>query len=278
MDRISISLCSTLMTWFDGLAFLTWGRARRYANMHERVFADYWGIQYNNAGPLAFALGGDTLERVEGPHAFLTWPGERFRYGSLPGDAPRDHAWICFRGPRVARWARAGLLDAARRPTLSPVLQPGLFIQGMEEAISCLASRPARHDRAVHALEGLLLQLAEQEAARRRPGRLDAELDALGAAMDAGFGDAWDFDAEARRLCVSSSHFRRLFNERLGCAPGRYLLLRRLERAAGLLRDTDESVRDIAAGLGFCDVYYFTRQFTRRFHLPPARYRREHAG
>jgi AraC-like DNA-binding protein len=278
MDGISTTLCWTIMTWFDGLSFITWGRSRQYTAMHERRFEDYWGIQYNNAGPLRFALGGEALRRVEGPHAFISFPGERFRYGILPGDIPRDHLWLCFRGPRVRRFISSGLLAADRRPALRPVLQPGLFLQGMEEALACLEAHPARLDRAVHAVEGLLLQLGEQEAARHRPGRLDARLDALGRAMADGFGEEWDFDEEARRLCVSPSHFRRLFRSRFGCAPRQFLLQRRLERAASLLREGDESVQAIASELGFCDVYYFTRQFARRFHLPPARYRREYAG
>jgi AraC-like DNA-binding protein len=141
---------------------------------------------------------------------------------------------------------------------------------------ACLAAEPIRHEKAVHLLEGLLLQLQEQDRMRRRPGRFDEPIEALGRAMSGDFLRTWDFTEEARRMYLSPSHFRRLFHERFGCAPRQYLLRRRLEHAAGLLRTGEESIQAISASVGFCDVYYFTRQFTKQFHLPPARYRREY--
>jgi AraC-like DNA-binding protein len=278
MDAIIITLCVLLMNYYGGLTFITWGRSRRYITMHDRVFDDYFGIQYNNAGPLRFAQGREALHSVEGPYAFVSFPGERFRYGTLPGDEPRDHLWVCFRGPRVKRFTSSGLLSIDKRPYLRPVLQPGLFLQGLEDVHACLAAEPVRQARAVYLIEGLLLQLHEQDRMQRRPGRFDQPMETLGRALSGDFLRTWDFTDEARRMCLSPSHFRRLFHERFGCAPRQYLLRRRLEHAAGLLRTGNESIQAIASSVGFCDVYYFTRQFSKQLHLPPARYRREYVG
>ncbi|MEO7197376.1 MAG: helix-turn-helix transcriptional regulator, partial [Solirubrobacterales bacterium] len=63
--------------------------------------------------------------------------------------------------------------------------------------------------------------------------------------------------------------FRRAFGE----SPHVYLLTRRLERAASLLRNTDHSVTDICFSVGLRSLGSFTTSFTRTFGLSPAAYR-----
>ena len=58
-----------------------------------------------------------------------------------------------------------------------------------------------------------------------------------------------------------------------GRAPHRYLLTRRLERAAALLRNTDRTVADICLMAGFTSVGSFTTSFGRTFGLSPTAYR-----
>ena len=58
--------------------------------------------------------------------------------------------------------------------------------------------------------------------------------------------------------------------------PHRYLLSRRLERAAALLRNTDRSVADICFTVGLRSVGSFTTSFGRAFGLSPTAYRTAH--
>ena len=64
--------------------------------------------------------------------------------------------------------------------------------------------------------------------------------------MDAASHEAWPVRRLARVSGVSEAHFARSFKEAFGVPPHRYLLTRRLERAAALLRDTDLSITEIA--------------------------------
>jgi AraC-like DNA-binding protein len=52
-----------------------------------------------------------------------------------------------------------------------------------------------------------------------------------------------------------------------------YVLTRRLERAASMLRTTDRSVADICIAVGLDSIGSFTTSFTRMFGRPPTAYR-----
>ena len=72
---------------------------------------------------------------------------------------------------------------------------------------------------------------------------------------------------------LSRAHFSREFRRAFGESPHAYLLTRRLERAAALLRTTDRSVADICFSVGLQSVGSFTTCFTRTYGVPPTAYR-----
>jgi AraC-like DNA-binding protein len=72
---------------------------------------------------------------------------------------------------------------------------------------------------------------------------------------------------------LSRAHFSREFRRVYGESPHAYLLTRRLERAAALLRATDRSVADICFSVGLQSVGSFTTSFTRTYGLSPTAYR-----
>jgi AraC-like DNA-binding protein len=77
----------------------------------------------------------------------------------------------------------------------------------------------------------------------------------------------------ARAAGLSRAHFSREFRRTYGEPPHTYLLTRRLERAAALLRMTDRSVTDICFSVGLQSVGSFTTSFTRTYGVPPNTYR-----
>src|SRR5947208_12454155 len=90
--------------------------------------------------------------------------------------------------------------------------------------------------------------------------------------------DAWYFqplgvDDLARAAGLSRAHFSREFRRAFGVAPHAYLLTRRLERAAALLRTTDRTVAEICLDVGLQGVGSFTTSFTRTFGRSPTAYR-----
>jgi AraC-like DNA-binding protein len=80
-------------------------------------------------------------------------------------------------------------------------------------------------------------------------------------------------DDMARAAGLSRAHFSRAFRAAFGEPPHAYLLTRRLERAASLLRTTDRTVADICLSVGLQSIGSFTTSFTRSFGRPPTAYR-----
>ena len=72
---------------------------------------------------------------------------------------------------------------------------------------------------------------------------------------------------------LSRAHFSTAFRRAYGEPPHVYLLTRRLERAASLLRNTDRSIADICLSVGLSSLGSFTTSFTRAYGLSPAAYR-----
>ena len=90
---------------------------------------------------------------------------------------------------------------------------------------------------------------------------------------DARYFEPLDVDDLARAAGLSRAHFSREFKRAFGESPHGYLLTRRLERAAALLRNTDRSVADICFSVGLQSVGSFTTSFTRTFGVSPTAYR-----
>jgi AraC-like DNA-binding protein len=72
---------------------------------------------------------------------------------------------------------------------------------------------------------------------------------------------------------LSRAHFSRQFKQTFGESPHQYLLTRRLERAATLLRTTDWTVAAICFAVGAQSVGSFTTSFRRLFGRTPLAYR-----
>ncbi len=90
---------------------------------------------------------------------------------------------------------------------------------------------------------------------------------------DAHYAEPLDVDDLAAAAGLSRAHFSREFRRAFGDSPHGYLLTRRLERAAALLRTTDHSVAEICLNVGLVSVGSFTTSFKRMFGETPTAYR-----
>jgi AraC-like DNA-binding protein len=93
---------------------------------------------------------------------------------------------------------------------------------------------------------------------------------------DARYFEPLDVDDMARAAGLSRAHFSREFRRAFGEPPHAYLLTRRLERAAALLRATDRSVADVCLSVGLQSIGSFTTSFTRTYGMSPTAYRAKH--
>jgi AraC-like DNA-binding protein len=90
---------------------------------------------------------------------------------------------------------------------------------------------------------------------------------------DARYAQPLDVDEMAGAAGLSRAHFSREFRRTFGESPHGYLLTRRLERAAALLRNTDRSVAEICVSVGLQSLGSFTSSFGRVYGRSPSAYR-----
>jgi AraC-like DNA-binding protein len=91
--------------------------------------------------------------------------------------------------------------------------------------------------------------------------------------VDARYAGRVDVAEMAAAAGLSRAHFSREFRRAFGESPHHYLLSRRLERAAALLRMTDWTVGEICVEVGLSSVGSFTTSFGRAFGRTPTAYR-----
>ncbi len=74
---------------------------------------------------------------------------------------------------------------------------------------------------------------------------------------------------------LSVSHFGRAFKQSFGCAPYKFMLKMRMERARALLLENNAPLSQIALQCGMCDQSHLNRTFRETFGKSPGAFRRE---
>ncbi len=131
------------------------------------------------------------------------------------------------------------------------------------------------------AVEGLVLELlalaarlrkASTIGAERRPPRWLAEARAL---LHDRYRENLRLGDIATAVGVHPVHLARVFRLSYGMPVGSYARGLRLTWAAGRLRDSGDSIAQIALEAGFFDQSHFTRAFKQHFGRTPLAYRRD---
>ena len=93
-------------------------------------------------------------------------------------------------------------------------------------------------------------------------------------AMQTQLSKRWTVVALARLAGMSRPVYARKFAEALGESPLRYLTRHRMRRAVQLLTDTELSLSEVAARVGYVSEFAFNRAFKRHYFVAPGGYRR----
>jgi AraC-like DNA-binding protein len=93
--------------------------------------------------------------------------------------------------------------------------------------------------------------------------------------LEADVSKYWTVDRLARAVGLSRPVLAREFVRALGLSPMRYLTGRRMQLAAQLLENTDASLSEVAAQVGYASEFAFGRAFKQHHGVAPGRFRRE---
>lgn len=179
------------------------------------------------------------LDRLE-VAAFALAPGylDRLLEGRAPAAPDLLAERRCHDDPALSALARR--VVAAMRGRVPPAHGEALCLQLALHLLRAHAGRSVRRPR------GRLGAAAARRVAERIAADPAGELTVAALARTAGFSDA---------------HFARLFRNTFGQPPHRYILHRRVERAAALVREGRMGLPEIALAAGFCDQAHLTHAF-----------------
>jgi AraC-like DNA-binding protein len=207
----------------------------------------------------------------------LVFPEIAHAYGPLPG-GEWTQIYVVFDGPQFHLWREQGLLSPKR-----PVLRLGSVDYWRQRLHEVVSAEPLQSAGApLRALGRFLQVLAEMIAtdaeSARQTGRevwLEKSLRLLGDRGAAG----WLTPQEvARQVGLNYENFRKRFAQLTGGSPGRHQKRRRLEWACAAIYHGEQSLKEIAGSLGFCDVFHFSKAFKQEIGTTPSEYRRRARG
>lgn len=104
---------------------------------------------------------------------------------------------------------------------------------------------------------------------------VDPEKPAIQQIMEANFCHNLSLEEFAKLCNRSLSTFKRDFKKLFRVSPGKWLLTKRLEYAAVLLRNSTANISQIAFECGFEDLSHFSKAFKEKFDVPPLQFRQE---
>jgi signal transduction histidine kinase/AraC-like DNA-binding protein/ABC-type sugar transport system substrate-binding protein len=121
--------------------------------------------------------------------------------------------------------------------------------------------------------------LAHLDAALERKRKLSADAQRLVrqamAYLHEHYAEPISREDLARYVGMSDDYLTHCFRQEVGMTPIAYLNRYRVDQAKQLLKDTSQSITDIALAVGFSDSGYFSRVFRREVGLSPEAFRRE---
>ena len=207
----------------------------------------------------------------------VVFPELAHAYGPKPGES-WTQLYFVVAGPQFDLWRTQGLLSTDR-----PVLHLGSADYWKQRLMDVVKAEPLPSGGGALRAMGRFLQVltemlaadVENVAHAGRETWLEKSLHLLGDRSAGG----WPAPQEvARRAGLNYENFRKRFARLTGESPGRYQKRRRLEWACAAIYHGEQSLKQIADELGFCDVFHFSKAFKQETGLTPSEYRRRVKG
>lgn len=261
------------MNYFDDITFLRVSRINSRSNSIPCKVIDYWGMGLMLGNGFVKLISGNEDFRLKMPFLYLIHPGCCSSWESMDG-TERENRWFIIQGPRAERMVTA----------LQPYCTSStsiIHLNGYQDLIRIhqrmlklhqygVPSKAYRLAVCTEEFIGTVYDLLSDTRQKSPVFLLVAELvKEIGNAP----GATYDFMELARRKRISYDHFRRRFQEYTGLPVHEFLLQKRLEFGLMLLRESEDSIKEISERCGFPRQAEFTRFIRQRTGMTPTNLR-----
>lgn len=273
MAGLSNSVSKMSIGYFDDIQFIDAAVLPRCAAVIDGGFPEMCNLQFVLSGRMYYQVDEGPMTVIARPTVFWHHPRHTYRYGPETPGRTWHHHWVTFRGPRAMRLMERGFMPLAACGYVA-VPSPLAFAEVFGRLVTLVrAHNPSLHPEAVGLLERLLAMLLENPSPQQDQSPRRFEIEALADRLRRRPPVQLDVEREARRLHVSTPHFRRLFRGVVGRPVHAYLLCCRMQAAAMELRNPLQQVKDVAIRFGYEDPAQFSKAFKKHIGIPPARFR-----
>ena len=235
-------------------------------------FIEYYSFHFILEGQLFLRYNSQEIVLKKGD-VFCLFPQITYQYGIIPSDSQLRMYWSAIDGPQVAALMKlAGITES--KPYAHQVVTPGV------ERILQQFIHEFKHVReyiSYPILVGFILQLINSlislnnEAILKpiQSGWVQKSLDFI----HAHFTERITVGDIANYAGVHRSHLSETFSRQIGLSPLQYIQKLRMNKGEDLLKETDNSITDIALSLGYPDIYSFSKAFTKYYGVSPSKYK-----
>lgn len=249
-----------------GLWIFAYGRggvSRPMSDPPPQRYFEFYSLSHMYDGAGRFFLQGKAEADIRPGDCVIVTPGLVHAYGGWNGSRYCEDT-VNFCGPVADMLLRAGVIEpgivhAGQVRRLLPVIE---YLQ--DPALDSQL-------KAFIELQKLLTDLHLEKRLNRAEYPL---FDQLLREITSHLDRWWTVAEMAERCSLSSDQLRRVFLKYTGGTPKLYLDRLKLRRAGELLTGSSLSLSEIAASLGYVDVYHFCRRFKAIMGMAPGQYRR----
>jgi AraC-like DNA-binding protein len=275
-----------LMPCLGNVGWSLFSRAMPHAlepHRHQHAFE----VCYIKRGSTSWRVGDDIFDLQPG-ELFMTWPNEL--HGGVDGIMhPCEIYWVIFSlTPEAGSFGMLPLETGEMLGQLNQINQRRCRVSAhiadhfehllaaviSEQPFSGLTARASMQLLLCDVLEAFSAPDADPPTRRGYAPRIQRAIHW----MHREIGHEINIEDAARIADLKSSQFRKQFQRETGFSPIEYLTRIRIQKAKGMLLETDASITDIAFSLGFSSSQYFATVFRKSTGTTPREFRNSYAN
>ena len=239
---------------------------------HQRVPGGFWGpsvhttynLHYILSGKGEYTVNGKTY-KLEKHHMFLIKPDMVVKI-QADGDDPWLYSWITFEGEAVEdMFALCGFSDGVYSMYCPEFF--GLF----DEIRQVSAGDEVTPIYLNSKLYSIIDKLSSINQAKNYETPVSQYCIKAADYIQANYQLHITIDGIAKNLGIDRRYFSRIFTKYAGVSPQKYLVDYRLEKAKDLMSTGAYSVSEVAASVGYDDIFAFSKIFKKKYGVPPSK-------
>jgi AraC-like DNA-binding protein len=237
---------------------------------------DEYILHFVTNGHGFYSAGGNTWS-LEAGNVFLIYPNQPVVYCADSRD-PWSYAWVGFKGSRVEAILKQCGFTKNRRILKLADIAPyvSCFDLLMEHLSLELSDILFRESVLMQILSLLCLQYQTEDRTVKVNGDETDSSSYVTRAVEfitTHYMHPITISEIADFLGISKGHLNRVFQSRYGMSVQNFIIDFRMQRAAALLENTTDPVKEIALQTGYTDPLVFSKAFKKYFGVSPKAYR-----